>query len=236
MLSLRYFDLRLVATKQVVDSIPEFKILHCLTGLEIMGVLRQMLTWLLNHTGEVIVLDFQHFFQFCLEDHIRLVNMLVTLFSDHLCPWPGQDLTSLNLTHLTTAGTRVIIVYPAIFSGQMRVNVNWVFLKYFWPRSLCPNPWPDTMDPDYLERFLTDSLASHRSSGLPRTLFVSQGVLTPSWRTVLRHPLSGVRQSCACACEDTVSQWLEEDKERPNIVITDFVSDKLVTQIINRNR
>merc|ERR1719282_1350613 len=138
---------------------------------------------------------------------MRLVNMLVNLFGDLLCP-RQQDLTTLTLTHMVSAGTRVIMVYPALFS-QLSAGGSGRFMKYFWPRSLCPNPWADTMDPDYLEGFLTDRLALHRSSG-QRTLFVSQGVLTPS---------------CACACEDKVLSWLNGEQEQPNIVMTDFVSD-----------
>ena len=218
------------------NAYPQYKILHCLTGSEIMDVLKLIVSWLHDHSGEVVILDFQHFFKFTLLDHTRLVNMLVTLFGDLLCPWQ-PDLTSLTLTHMVTAGTRVIIVYPALFSSQFRSDEtrrSWTHLMYFWPRSLCPNPWADTMDPDYLESFLTDGLASHRSSGR-RTLFVSQGVLTPSWRTVLRHPLSGVRRSCACASEDAVTRWLVGDQDQPNIVMTDFVSDAVVNQVIDRN-
>lgn len=236
----RYFDFRLVATldKRKVfkneQASSEYRVLHCLTGSEIMEVLKLIVTWLHEHSGEVVILDFQHFFKFSHEDHIRLVNMLVTLFGDLLCPWQ-QDLTTLTLTNMVTAGTRVIMVYPALFSSQSRAGGSRAFMKYFWPRSLCPNPWADTMDPAYLERFLTDGLGSHRSSG-QRTLFVSQGVLTPSWRTVLRHPLAGVRQSCACACEDKVVNWLSEEQEQPNIVMTDFVSDAVMNKIIDRNR
>ena len=226
-------DKRKVPKNEQASS--KYRVLHCLTGSEIMDVLKLIVTWLHDHSGEVVILDFQHFFKFSQEDHIRLVNMLVTLFGDHLCPWQ-QDLTSLTLTNMVTAGTRVIMVYPALFSSQCRAGWSVAFLKYFWPRSLCPNPWADTMDPDYLERFLTDGLASHRRSSGQRTLFVSQGVLTPSWRTVLRHPLAGVRRSCACACEDKVVRWLSEEQEQPNIVMTDFVSDAVVNKIIDRNR
>ena len=217
------------------EANPQYKILHCLTGSEITEVLKLLVTWLRDHTGEVVILDFQHFFKFTLEDHIRLVNKIITLFGDLLCPWQ-QDLTSLTLTHLVTAGTRVIVVYPALFSSQFSTEgTSWDFLKFFWPRSLCPNPWADTMDPDYLESFLTDRLACHRRSD-QRRLFVSQGVLTPSWRTVLRHPRSGVRRSCAEPGEDAVVRWLRRDQEQPNIVMTDFVSDDVVNQIIDRNR
>ena len=79
-----------------------------------------------------------------------------------------------------------------------------------------------------------------------------QGVLTPSWRTVVRHPLAGVRRECALACEDQVENctvlynvlyhtvlqvaaWLQTEQQRPNIVITDFVADTVVTRIIAKN-
>ena len=87
-------------------------------------------------------------------------------------------------------------------------------------------------------------------------------MLTPSWRTVVRHPLAGVRRECALACEDQVENctvlyctvyctvlyctvlyctalqvaaWLETEQQRPNIVITDFVADTVITRIIAKN-
>ena len=41
-------------------------------------------------------------------------------------------------------------------------------------------------------------------STLIMMMVCGQGVLTPSWRTVVRHPLAGVRRECALACEDQV--------------------------------
>ena len=62
-----------------------------------------------------------------------------------------------------------------------------------------------------------------------------QGVLTPSWVTVVLHPLGGVRKQCSQRCLPTVTAWLAEYATTPNIVITDFTQQEVVKLIIDKN-
>ena len=69
---LRYFDIRLVAVKGT------FRVIHCLMGDLISSVLDTLSSWLESHRGEIVILDFQHFYQFSPADHQALVRLLLS--------------------------------------------------------------------------------------------------------------------------------------------------------------
>ena len=96
---------------------------------------------------------------------------LTQLFGELLCPWT-QDLATLTLGRMRAAGTRVVVIYPALYQQPCPVPDPRV-LEVFWPRALCPTPWPDTMDPSHLTSYMTTHLAHHRNMDTP-SLFVSQ--------------------------------------------------------------
>ena len=200
-----------------------FRVLHCLTGDLISEVLHTLSSWLEAHPGEVIILDFQHLYQFTEADHHHLVRMVLTQFHGKLCSWT-EDLRLLTLHHLTSRGVQVVVIYPAAGGCQ----------PYLWPRSLCPSPWPNTMSVSDLLDNLTNHLAQHHKRQRP-SLFVSQGVLTPSWRTVSFHPLSSVKSQCADRCRLPVLRWLEQESLRNNILIMDFVLPDNINHIIDKN-
>ena len=79
-LGIRYFDIRLakLAPKkketngnEISDSV---RVIHGLYGEEIGAILSDIAEFLLRHTGEVVILDFQHIFDFKKEDHLNLVR------------------------------------------------------------------------------------------------------------------------------------------------------------------
>ena len=150
---------------------PHYRILHCLRGAEVSTILASVRGWLAAHPGEVVLLDLQHLYSFRARDHADLVTRLTQLFGELLCPWT-QDLASLTLGKMRAAGTRVIVIYPALYQQPAPVPDPRV-LEVFWPRALCPTPWPDTMDPCHLTTYMTRHLASHRNMDTA-SLFVSQ--------------------------------------------------------------
>ena len=215
---LRYFDIRLVAVKGT------FRVIHCLMGDLISSVLDTLSSWLESHRGEIVILDFQHFYQFSPGDHQALVRLLLSQLAGRLVSWQ-QDLSQLSLSRLATTGGQVILIYPAV-SPQ----------PYLWPRCLCPSPWPDTMSVAALLEELTTQLEHHHHLRPPsHGLFVSQALLTPSSWTPLLHPLSSVRSQCADRCHQPVLDWLQQDTVQPNIVITDYVRPDIVNIIIHKN-
>ena len=216
---IRYFDIRLVAVKGT------FRVIHCLLGDLITSVLDTLTTWLESHRGEIVILDFQHFYQFSRADHHELIRLLLTKLEGRLCSWQ-QDLDQLTLSHLATTGAQVIIIYPAVSHHSQ---------PYLWPRSLCPSPWPNTMSVTSLVEDLTTDLHHHHHQPGPQCLFVSQALLTPSQWTPVVHPLSSVKVQCAERCSQAVIDWLHQPTIKPNIVITDYVGPECVNIIINKN-
>lgn len=179
------------------------------------------------HPGEVIILDFQHQYQFKPTDHLQLGNFILTTFQGQLHPWAGEG-GMASLRSLQDSGHRVVVIYPTLQSPLL------------WPRKSCPNPWPDTTDTNMLRNSLVHGVEKRDNT----LLFVSQGVLTPSPYTVCRHPFSGLRQTCGEKANKTVLAWLEtleKRRSRPNILITDFVlgdstSCQILTWILDKNR
>ena len=125
---------------------------HCTTALHCTGHL------------QVVILDFQHLYQFSAADHRDLILFLMGLFGPQLVSWQVES-AGASLSELVGAGRRVVVVYPN--PGH---DCPPAARPLLWPRQLCPTPWPDTMDPNSLASFLRAG-AEHRNTD---TLFVSQ--------------------------------------------------------------
>ena len=220
----RYFDIRLAAETAETGG-RDFRILHCLLGDNITHILREIKMFLDENRSEIVFLDFQHLYQFESIDHESLIKFLLTHFRNMLCSWQ-QEISKISIAGMLSKGARVILIYPSIYhssNSHLRNNkLDPVSLSYLWPRSMCPTPWPDTTSTTKLKNFLDEKLKT-RNQGI---FFISQGILTPNWKTILFHPFSNLDKACGKKCNKTVRQWLKEVKgnsKRPNIVITDFV-------------
>ena len=221
---IRYFDIRLEAVSQ--DGEREFRILHCLLGTRVTELLKEIKKFLVENKSEIVILDFQHLYQFEQSDHEQLVKFLLSQFQNMLCSWQ-QEISKISLTSLHASGARLILIYPAVYHSSnthlRNTKLDPVSLSYLWPRSLCPTPWPDTASTSKLRLFLDNKLRERN----PGIFFISQGVLTPNWKTILFHPFSNLDTACGERSNMTVRQWLKERQKtnmRPNIVITDFVA------------
>lgn len=219
----RYFDIRLDALTEEGER--EFRVLHCLLGDRIRSLLLKVRHFLQQHQGEVVLLDFQHTYQFLPEDHKQLATFILETFQGLLHPWPGVG-GMATLASLQAEGRRALVIYPAL-SGCCPL---------LWPRDLCPTPWPDTTSATSLATFLTRGLEERDTS----SIFISQGVLTPRVPTVLLHPFSGLRKSLGRKANRAVLGWLQEGAT-PNVCITDFclgdeTSWRIVQTLVDRNR
>ncbi|GBP28384.1 PI-PLC X domain-containing protein 3 [Eumeta japonica] len=127
-LGIRYLDLRL-ATKTGTE---DFYFTHGLYADEITKSLQQVKDFVENHPGEVVILDFQHFYGFKAADHYRLVQFLLDLYNSKLCP-PSGYLQGITLNHLNQRRQQVIIVYR--HEAAHSTNL-------FWRSTMMPSPWP----------------------------------------------------------------------------------------------
>ncbi|XP_023333041.1 PI-PLC X domain-containing protein 3 isoform X2 [Eurytemora carolleeae] len=209
---IRYFDIRLVAVND------EFVIIHCLFGEPIQNILSKIKLFLQENPGEIVILDFQHLYNFTPENNMELENHVKQEFGESICPCP-QDPGEVSLDFMNSFRFQVICFHPRPIS------------RLFWPRYLAPNPWANTTSSAKLKRFLTKGL-DERPKGL---LFISQGVFTPQLSTIIFHCFSDLEHSCTRRCNRTVRSWLNKTRSKPNIVITDFVlCNKCSCDIINK--
>jgi hypothetical protein len=78
---IRYFDIRLAKFQEKKKEKNESKVsesvrvIHGLFGAEIGALLTDIDKFLDQHKGEVVILDFQHIFDFQKEDHFHLVRL-----------------------------------------------------------------------------------------------------------------------------------------------------------------
>ncbi|OXU22116.1 hypothetical protein TSAR_004540, partial [Trichomalopsis sarcophagae] len=205
---IRYLDLR-VATKQDDDKI---YFLHGLYGAEVSQPLQQVVDWLNDHPFEVIIMDFQHLYNFTEADHRNLIDRVKYLFRGKLCP------VSVNFDHVTlqwmnSEKYQVILVYR----NPLARNFG-----DLWPTGLWPTPWPDTISRSTLIEFLNEGI---RNRSLEKG-YVSQCLFTPNATYILKHICRDIRY-LSSKCRTVALPWIEE--QRPgagglNVVITDDVA------------
>lgn len=206
---IRFLDLR-VAVKLTDGKI---YFLHGLYGDEITQHLKSVYDWLVEHPKEVIILDFQHFYNFNSIDHRTLINKLNNIFAEKICPVsPSFDITSLKW--LNEKNYQVLIVYR----NEISLHYNNLYWSQQWP-----TPWPETVNPTKLIDRLNEGLRgkSHFSG------FVSQGLLTPNLPFIVRHPCGNRCHDLAPICRKAMIQWIEENSPGDggmNVVITDDVA------------
>ncbi|XP_035742417.1 PI-PLC X domain-containing protein 3-like [Vespa mandarinia] len=208
---IRYLDLR-VATKTRNDNI---YFLHGLYGSEVTKPLEDIVRWLNHHANEVIILDFQHFYNFSDMNHRRLVAIINDIFREKLCP-TFSSFDHMSLYWLALKRYQVFVIYRNVYAMN---HAN------LWPSALWPTPWPNTVLVDQLVNFLNDKLQK-RSSNIP---LVSQCLLTPNVSYVMKHLCGNLQSDLAPICQKVILNWISQHKSGSNglnIVITDFISDK----------
>lgn len=103
-----------------------FYTVHALYGDPVMVELVNIKEFLVSHTKEILVLDFQHFYNFLEADHQRLLSILKLLFYDMICPH-SYPIEKLNLDTMRTNGWQVILI---ILSNIIYKNIIFVSNAY----------------------------------------------------------------------------------------------------------
>lgn len=205
----RYFDLR-VATKL---SDTEFYFVHGLYGSKINGPLQEINSFLDNNKCEIVILDFQHFYDFTPDHHCRLITFISSLFIDKLCPLPW-DMSMVTLNWMRNNKYSVIVIYR---NNACESNTR------LWPGFRWPTPWPETTSVPVMLKYITNTLRARKGNmGL-----VTQCVITPDVKFVIRNPCGTLAKECALPCHSAVIPWLAEQKPGPNgvnVVISDYVN------------
>ncbi|XP_058794322.1 PI-PLC X domain-containing protein 3 [Phymastichus coffea] len=206
---IRYLDLR-VATKPGDNNI---YFLHGLYGDNISQPLHIVNEWLNQHPNEVIIVDFQHFYNFDEANHRSLINQIKFIFRGKMCPVYNK-FDNITLQWLSLQKYQVFVVYR---------NAIAQYYTDLWPGGLWPTPWPETVDSTKLVNFLNNGLQKRsRDAG-----YVSQCLLTPTKTYVTKHICGNLRRNLTPVCRSVTMPWVEQHSPGNggmNIVITDFVT------------
>ncbi|KAF7340893.1 Phosphatidylinositol-specific phospholipase C domain-containing protein [Mycena sanguinolenta] len=202
---IRYFDLRVQGSS--------LNFVHGLVSAPVTDLLTQLSAYLstAGNDKEVVLLDFNHFYDMKPADHANLVSMLQTTFGNKLAPASlGANVT---LNQLWSTSYRIIIFYD----DAATVGAN----PFLWSQSTISSPWPNVQDVGALNGALARELPNKLS-----TFFVLQGILTPNGAMIALglvgvgpRSLTAVAQAVTPAVVGWLSQWTDQGI---NIVICDW--------------
>ncbi|KAH9505111.1 PI-PLC X domain-containing protein 2 [Bulinus truncatus] len=216
---IRYFDLR-VATKP--DSQDIFCV-HQLYGPKITDFTDAVNKYLSDHPREIVLIDFNHFYNFELEHHIQLVTFLISAFGSKICH--RSDFNSLTLRKLWEENKQVIMFYQ-----YPEVEM---FPEVFLANSIS-SPWPNTPDKNICLKFLNETFSKKHEGFL-----VCQGVLTPTASTIMTGLLDTLENWTKLWTAEFTSWLATSDSciQPLNIVIADFVhAGNFIQNILDLNK
>ncbi|VDK48770.1 unnamed protein product [Anisakis simplex] len=225
---IRYFDMRVTipSCRSLSSSI---RVVHALYGAELYRLLNEMNAFLESHPKEVIIIDFNHLYNFNAITYKQLLKSIEIAFNPQkLCP-RQDDLRQLSLERMWQNGYQVIV----ISARERRIPTNaWV-----WPPKCILSPYPNVNRVYRLLRFLDTTLADHRK--YPREIFfVTQGILTPRVRDIGLHLRSSLENYMAKECTKRVTEWIQSYSNTSsfNIIICDFIdSNEFCNTVISLN-
>ncbi|VDN04417.1 unnamed protein product [Thelazia callipaeda] len=211
---IRYFDIRL--TVPLFSELDGIRVLHALYGDRIEHFLLHINEFLVSHYREVVILDFNHLYNFDRTAYASLFVMLQSVFGKKLCPQP-DDIMKLSLAYMWESGYQVITIAAVDLTSQQ--CISWI-----WDSSSIISPYANVDRIDRLFAFLDKTLRDHRKSA-KNTFFVTQAILTAKWIDILLHPFSTLERLYATKCTKEAIVWLSNFDEPKyfNIIICDFI-------------
>lgn len=210
----RYFDFRIGKVQN------HYRILHGLYGEDIFNILDDIQRFVGNHTKEIIILHFQHFFNMSNEDHVKIISKIETNFGSKLLKHDAEK-EMPTIEEMQSSNKQIIAFYNPLCDQY----------DYLWPNNAIVNPWANTMDVTLLFKFLLNHLAKRPQNN--GKVYVTQAVLTPNVKTILKKPFSTLFKSTK-SVRKALPAWITDDAKslNPNIIMTDFVSDTQICALI----
>ncbi|KAJ7378202.1 PI-PLC X domain-containing protein 2 [Desmophyllum pertusum] len=173
-----------------------------------------------KYPKEIVILDFNHFYDMDTATHETLADMLIAKFGKILRA-PGEDGPKVTLQEMWGKAETIIIIYhntdvvsahPSFWSGS---------------KQFISSRWPNTADGNTLMHFLKEHSAASRFSD--DAFHVTQAILTPKTTTIIKNFRSTLKDGLARKCNSLVTKWLKtlittkSHKYKFNIIIADFV-------------
>ena len=208
---IRHFDIR-VAYRQIDKDL---YFVHGLFSQTIIKMCKEMSQFLKEKPKEVVIIDFQHFYNLNDDQHMNLIEKVRNIFDKKICPsHKYSNLNEITLSELWSKGYQVIICYRKdnIVSGNPDL----------WPSSYFPNPWANTYDQALLFPFISNGLETRSLD----KFFITQAIFTPTNSYAIKHFVSSLHCKLVEKCNRCLNEWLIYIKRRqliPNIIIADYV-------------
>lgn len=205
---IRYLDLRVCRR-----SGNDMYIVHSMYAENINVVIDAVHTFVTNNDKEIVILDFNHFYEMTTDSHNALVSKLISTFGDILAPRSFTVDTTVN--DLWAKKQRVIVLY----GNNAAVAAN----AQLWPQSSIRSPWPNKTDTASLKNALERELPNRQTD----RFFVLQGVLTPDGEMIKKGFLPGHPDSLEAVAKEVtpkVVNWIKDlwANQNLNIVIVDW--------------
>ncbi|KAJ7378258.1 PI-PLC X domain-containing protein 2 [Desmophyllum pertusum] len=223
---IRYLDLR-VAYRSKDKKI---HLLHGLYGWTVQRVLDDVNRFVAENPKEIVILDFNHFYNMdAATRHKTLADMLIAKFGKSLRAPRGDDGPKATLQEMWGKAETIIVIYH----NTDVVNAH----PSFWSAQFISSPWPNTADVNTLMDYLKEHSAA--SSVSDDAFHVTQAILTPQTKTIIKNICSTLKDVCARPCNRRVTAWLKtliETKYKFNIIIADFVEiEEFIPTVIRLN-
>lgn len=217
----RYFDIRVSSRPGTL----ELFVIHGLYGPTVESCLDSLATFLDEHCHEIVLLDFNHFYNMDAVAHDRLINTLLDRFSSKMCP--VMDISELSLQMLWSAGLQLIVFYHSdstLCEAQFQL----------WPASSIPAPWYNTTScPALLSAVSRDNVSRLQSPS--HTFHVMQAILTPDGAFIFSHLTQRLSGTLAGQALKPLLDWLQLQKTGINIVTVDFIeSTQLIQTLLDK--
>lgn len=215
---IRYFDLRVA----VNPTDKKIYFVHTLYGPKVDDLLTTVNTFLAEHSGEIVFLDFNHFYGVTEADHKALLSSILSAFGSKLCS-VDYPVSKLTLEQMAQDGKQVIVFYK----GPCKAPEIWKVVT----RASILSPWPNTTDPGQCIEYLKAEFAKPPVADF----LVCQGVLTPTEGTIAAN-LCGNLRKFNSTLSPLLMPWLQDTPDQLNIVLADFVDEAdFINTVLNRN-
>lgn len=221
MKGVRYLDLRIAKFNG------EFRIVHGLYGPTVEEVLLEVLEFSTGHMGEVVILDFNHFYGMDISDHRKVVTMILSLFGDAVLP---ETKATSSLAQIQSHRYRFVVFYQI---DNLHVTIP-ESNRVIWDKSMIMSPW--TQKTVKAADVFSHQLGCARTKRAPNVFCVSQ--LIPSYdfdaKFVMKSLNTSLYKESANFSRDLV-EWLKtfRDWSCINVVSVNFVDEDLCKMIVH---
>ncbi|CAF0988469.1 unnamed protein product [Adineta steineri] len=232
-IGIRYFDLRVCrTTDSKLSSKSPFTFTHGLLGGLVREGLEEINEFLNKHPKEIILLDFNHFYDFndqC--GHEQLIELIHEIFGKKICT-TAETILECTLNYLWNNQQQVILLYER---NRDQCSAYMDRIGHFF--QICQSPWPNTPRTDNLFLFLDEKVSVPRST---TCINVIQGQITPDTATIQNNPFSSL-ETHARETNRRLIEWLSLRQRDPslingvNVVICDFADQLFADTVIKLN-